>query len=256
VIRDWLAHPLTRGLDLDDPRTTELRRQIILDKPFLRKVYNDWFDHLLGWVDPYSHRIVEIGSGASLSTQFFPELITSDVFHLPWLSLVLDGLHLPFGRDTLDAIIMINTFHHIPDAGRFMNEAARCLRPGGSVCMIEPWVTRWSRFVYTRLHHEPFDPAAESWLLPQTGPLSTANGALPWIVFERDKDAFMEELPGWQAPEIRPIMPLRYLLSGGISMRSLMPGWTYPFWSGMERFLQPLGNSLAMFAAIRLEKTD
>lgn len=256
MIRDWLAHPLTRGLDLDDPRTTELRRQIILSKPFLRRVYADWFDHLLGWVAPSSRRILEIGSGASLSTQFFPTLITSDVFRLPWISLVLNGLHLPFGAETLDAVVMINTFHHIPDPARFLNEAARCLRSGGCVCMIEPWVTPWSRFVYTRLHHEPFDPSAQSWLLPETGPLSSANGALPWIVFERDKRTLSSEVQGWHAPEIKPIMPFRYLLSGGVSMRSLMPGWTYPFWSGLERLLQPLCNSLAMFAAIRLEKVS
>ena len=31
-IKAWLAHPLTRELDLDDPRTTQLRRQIIQEK--------------------------------------------------------------------------------------------------------------------------------------------------------------------------------------------------------------------------------
>ncbi|MGD8603485.1 MAG: class I SAM-dependent methyltransferase [Anaerolineales bacterium] len=255
MIREWLAHPLTRGLDLDDPRTTELRREIILSKPFLRRVYQTWFDHLKKWVNPANHRIVEIGSGASLSTQFFPDLITSDMFQLPWLSLVMNGLHLPFGPQSLDAIIMVNTFHHIPDPAGFMHEANRCLRPGGSVCMIEPWVTRWSRWVYTRLHHEPFDPGVESWLLPDTGPLSSANGALPWIVFERDKRTLARKFEGWRAPEIRPIMPFSYLVSGGVSMRSLMPGWTYPLWASLEGLLQPFMNTLAMFAAIRLEKS-
>jgi SAM-dependent methyltransferase len=254
VIRDWLAHPLSRGLDLDDPSTTELRRQIILNKPFLRRVYDQWFDHLQDWVDPDGRRILEIGSGASLSTQFFPELITSDVFVLPWISLVLNGLHLPFGPNSLEAIIMLNTFHHIPDPARFIHEAGRCLRPGGRLCMIEPWVTAWSRLVYTKLHHEPFDPGAKSWMLPDTGPLSSANGALPWVIFERDKELFSKTFPLWREPEIQPIMPFAYLVSGGVSMRSIMPGWTYPLWSSVEKLLAPFSNSLAMFAAIRLEK--
>ena len=38
VLRTWLTHPLTRGLDIDDPRTTELRRRVILEKPFLRLI--------------------------------------------------------------------------------------------------------------------------------------------------------------------------------------------------------------------------
>jgi len=29
VLRTWLTHPLTRGLDIDDPRTTVLRRGIL-----------------------------------------------------------------------------------------------------------------------------------------------------------------------------------------------------------------------------------
>ena len=255
MLRDWLAHPLTKGLDLDDPRTTELRREIILGKPFLRRVYADWFGQIQEWVNPSNDIILEIGSGASLSTQFFPGLITSDMFHLPWLSLVMNGLHLPFGPQSLDAIIMVNTFHHIPDPAHFLREAERCLRPGGCICMIEPWVTPWSRLVYTRLHHEPFDPGADSWLLPETGPLSSANGAAPWIVFQRDRNVFARELHGWREPEIRPIMPLSYLLSGGISMRSLMPGWSYPLWSGFEWLLQPLAGWTAMFAAIRLERS-
>jgi hypothetical protein len=35
LLKKWLSHPLTRGLDIDNPQTTELRRQIIRSKPFL-----------------------------------------------------------------------------------------------------------------------------------------------------------------------------------------------------------------------------
>ena len=69
------------------------------------------------------------------------------------------------------------------DPAGFLAESARCVRAGGALVMIEPWVSRWSRFVYTRFHHEPFDPDSPRWEVPQTGPLSGANGALPWILF-------------------------------------------------------------------------
>jgi len=42
-LKRWLEHPLTRGLDLDDPRTTYLRRQILATKPFLRRIYEEWY---------------------------------------------------------------------------------------------------------------------------------------------------------------------------------------------------------------------
>ena len=42
--------------------------------------------------------------------------------------------------------------------------------------MVEPWVSRWSRLVHGRLHHEPFLPDADS--LEHSGRgLSGANGA-------------------------------------------------------------------------------
>ena len=39
MLKHWLEHPLTRGLDLDDPRTTHLRRRVLDEKRFLRRIY-------------------------------------------------------------------------------------------------------------------------------------------------------------------------------------------------------------------------
>jgi hypothetical protein len=60
----------------------------------------------------------------------------------------------------------------------------------------------------------------------------------------------------WQIRTIKPMMPFRYLASGGVSMRSLMPGWTFNLWRGIETALLPFMDSLAMFAYILLEKRD
>ena len=108
------------------------------------------------------------------------------------------------------------------------------------MAMIEPWVTPWSRFVYTRLHHEPFQPETPSWELPTSGPLSGANDALPWIIFARDRIKFEQEFPQWQIEMIKPIMPFRYLLSGGVSLRGLAPGWSFGMWRQLENASQPL----------------
>jgi hypothetical protein len=51
------------------------------------------------------------------------------------------------------------------------------------------------------------------------------------------------------------MMPLRYLLSGGVTRRSLMPGFMFGFWRGIEYLLDPWRDSLAMFAQIRLVRT-
>jgi hypothetical protein len=60
----------------------------------------------------------------------------------------------------------------------------------------------------------------------------------------------------WQIHKIEPMMPFCYLLSGGVSSRSLMPGWTFKYWRGLENMLTPFMNKLAMFAFIVLQKKE
>jgi SAM-dependent methyltransferase len=252
VVTHWLQHPLTRGMSIDDPRTTALRRQIIQGKPFLRKLYRQWYEAIAAAVPDGAEPALELGSGAGFLREFVDHLITSDVFATPGVDLVLDGRQLPFSDGTLRAILMVDVLHHIPAARRFFSEAARCVRPGGRVVMIEPWVSAWSGFVYRRFHHEPFDPAAAQWEFPATGPLSGANMALPWIMFQRDRAQFEREFPQWQVKSIRPCTPFCYLLSGGVSMRSLCPGFAFGLWRGVEAMVFPLRNQLSMFAQITL----
>lgn len=171
---------------------------------------------------------------------------------MPGVDRVVDARQLPFADGALNAIVMTDVFHHIPDVRRFLREASRCLRPGGKVVMIEPWRTPWSEWVYTRLHPEPFLPAVEGWELPEGGPLSVANGALPWMVFARDRGCFAGEYPELCIRTIRPLMPLAYLVSGGVSLRSLLPGAAYPWVRRFERWLDE--GRAGMFALIELER--
>jgi SAM-dependent methyltransferase len=252
MIRFLLAHPLTRDLDIDDPQTTEIRRQIIREKSFLRQIYQEWYTAIASKLSTTDGPVLELGSGAGFLKDFVPDLITSEVFHCRGIDVVLNGTELPFAHRALQAIVMIDVFHHIPQPRRFFTEAARCVRPGGVVLMIEPWVTLWSQLVYTRLHHEPFQPQAKRWEFPNRGPLSGANGALPHIVFARDRTQFEREFPMWRIHAIEPMMPFCYLVSGGVSLRSLMPGWSFRLWRGLETLLHPAINNLAMFAQILL----
>jgi SAM-dependent methyltransferase len=254
MLRSLLAHPLTRGRSIDDPLTTGLRRSIIASKPFLRAIYEDWYRAILARIPDGSGVVLELGSGAGFFDEYIPELITSEVFPCATVRLVMDAQRLPFSAGALRAIVMTDVLHHVPNVADFFCEATRCLRRGGGVVMIEPWVSPWSRFVYTHFHHEPFQTGAEDWSFPSTGPLSDANGALPWIVFERDRGRFEREFPELQIDVIRPMMPFRYLVSGGVSMRSLMPKRATAFWRAFEQACQPQMKNLAMFSLISLRR--
>jgi SAM-dependent methyltransferase len=252
----WLAHPSTRGVDIDDPRLVVLRRRLIREKAFLRRIYQEWYAAIIAVLPGGEGPVLELGSGGGFLDESVPGLITSELRLTPHVRLALDGQVLPFAGASLRGIVMIDVLHHLPESRRFVREAARCVRPGGRVVMIEPWVSAWSSLVYSRLHHEPFRPEADEWEFPRGGPLSAANMALPWIMFVRDRARFEREFPQWRVLSISPFMPFRYLLSGGVSMRGLAPAWTFGFWRAVERALQPWADRLGMFARIVLERTD
>jgi SAM-dependent methyltransferase len=254
MIKTWLAHPLTRGLDLDDPRTSFTRRQVIFENKFLLHVYQEWYQYLKDSIQNSEGVLLELGSGGGFLGDVIPNLISSEVFYFPGSNITLDGQYLPFANQSLQAIFMTNVLHHIPDTHLFFAEAARCTKKGGCISMIEPWNTPWSKFIYNVLHHEPFESKAVDWRLASKGPLTTANDALPWIIFDRDRTQFESEFPEWTIKKIHLIMPFRYLVSGGVSLRQLMPEWSYPLWKGLETLLSPADHLLSMFAFIQLER--
>jgi hypothetical protein len=152
--------------------------------------------------------------------------------------------------------VMTNVFHHLPNARGFLREAARSVRGGGAIVMVEPWVTAWSRLVYRHLHEEPFEPDAAEWEFPSSGPVSGANNALPWMMFARDRARFEREFPEWTIERIQPFMPVTYLLSGGMSYPSLMPGFAFGLWRAAEAAAKPIMGAVAMFALIVLRRAE
>jgi SAM-dependent methyltransferase len=241
-------------MDLDDPETTRIRRAVIEDKPFLKSIYEEWYGAVAAHLPDGPGGVLELGSGAGFLDEFVPAVMKSDLLPCPGLQLVLDAQVLPYRDASLRAITMINVLHHIPKSPTFFREAVRCLQPGGRIIAIEPWVSWWSKVVYRKLHHEPIDPENKDWSFSGTNPLSDANGALPWIIFERDRKRFEAEFPEFSIKHVEGIMPFRYLVCGGISMRGLMPAFTFPAWRGLENSLRPFMRNWAMFALIVVER--
>jgi hypothetical protein len=73
-------------------------------------------------------------------------------------------------------------------------------------------------------------------------------------VFARDRQKFDCEFPDLVIETIRPFLPFRYLLSGGVGMRSLMPGFTHSSWAAFKEMLESQMNYLAMFAFISIRR--
>ncbi|MEE8574883.1 MAG: class I SAM-dependent methyltransferase [Thermodesulfobacteriota bacterium] len=242
---------------IDHPSTTLLHGRIIQKKPFLKRLYLDFYglikNELEGLPAGAEAKIVEIGSGSGFIKEVLPDAITSDTLDLPGVDMNFSALDMPFEDSSVDAYIMIDVFHHLPEPALFLKEAARTLRSGGRIVMIEPAVTAWSRLIYENLHHEDFDPRA-GWSFDATGPLSSANIALPWIIFSRDLGEFEEKFPMLRRVSLVNHTPFLYLFSGGVSLKQLAPSFSYGAVKGFETILSPIRNYLSMFMTIRVDK--
>lgn len=252
--KNLLKRRLKAVAELDSPAITERRREIILSKPFLRRIYEEWYTQIGAYVPEGPGKVLEIGSGPGFFHRHLPELITSDFIGVKHVSVVLDARALPFESGALRGVVATDVLHHVNRPRSFFAETARCVRAGGRIVLIEPWNSAWSGWIYRHLHHEPFVPEAAEWEFATTGPLSGANGALPWIMFERDLEQLQNEFPQWRLISLQPFMPLRYLLSGGFTAPALVPAFTFGFWRRVDGFLSRLSREMSMFALIVLER--
>jgi SAM-dependent methyltransferase len=247
--------PTLQTSDLDDPGNILVIREIIRRKPFLVGTYRSFYRELLqkAATVPIDGEWIELGSGASFLKTLAPHVVTSDILPYEGVDRVFSGLEMPMGDRTVSAFLMIDVLHHIKDSRLFLKESLRCLKRGGKMVMIEPANTFWSRIIYKNFHHEPFATHGE-WGFEEGGPLSGANMAIPWIIFHRDAALFAQEFPQFRVCSVTVHTPLRYLISGGLSLKQLLPSFMYPVIRMVEGILTPFNRYCGMFMTIELEK--
>jgi hypothetical protein len=81
-----------------------------------------------------------------------------------------------------------------------------------------------------------------------------SNQALSWMVFERDLKRFTERYPGLRI-EVVELMPwFTYFISGGVTMRYLIPRFLNPMLVAIEQLLKPLERVFTLYWHIRIRK--
>lgn len=260
LIRNLLVEPSVRGLDPDSPAFTAALRDVLQRKPLVRRLFEDFYwacrrldaEHF----GQAPGARLEIGSGASLFKHTFPDVLTSDIKALPFVDFVARGEHLPFRDESMRAIYAVNVFHHLPDPRAFLRESIRVLRSGGGLVLIDPYHGPFARFLFGRLtSSERFDMAAPTWeTVAGSGPMSNANQALSYIVFTRDRHVFESEFPQLEIVLDSPHTHLRYILSGGLNFRQLVPDWCGGALTLAERALTPLTHVLALQHTVVVRK--
>lgn len=260
-LRNWLIDPTVESYDVDSPEFSLAHRQVVLRKLILRKVFESYYQEchqrdLQYFADCQGGERLEIGSGAGIIREVYPEVITSDMKVLPFIDLVLDAEALPFADNSLRALYAINVFHHFPNPRAFFREILRVLRPGGGVVLIEPFYGPVASWVFKNLHKsEGFETDVPSWeASTSTGPFSNANQALSYVIFKRDRNQFDREFPQLELVFERPHTHVWYIASGGVNFRQLLPDSLTPVAKFADRILSPLNPWIAIQHTLVLRK--
>jgi len=236
---------------MSDAATLARHRAAWEARPELRLVYREWFDRLLAAAGA-RRPVVEVGSGAGFFKAAAPALVASDVLPAPALDVRCDAGDLPFRAASLGAIVMVDAFHHLPRPLDFLAEAARALRPGGRIAMVEPWITLPSWVLYRFLHHEdcrlrvdvarPFGAGNKAAL--------EGNAAIPYLTLARLHDMGLS----LHLVRAEPFVGLPYLATFGFKVARPLPAIVQRVARAGERMVAPLTRWLATRIFVVLEK--
>jgi SAM-dependent methyltransferase len=234
---------------MDDFGYLTKHRRVWAAKPVLRRIYQEQFYAPL--LEYAGARTLEIGSGPGLLGEIAPDVIRTDILPSPYVHLAADAHCLPFADGGFDSVIGLDVLHHLDTPVRVLREAARVLRPGGTLALVEPWITPFSRFVWTYLHQERCDMAVEPWKDASQFDAGTAkeafdgNAAIPYRLVQHP-----EALPELHLERCDTFSLFTYVLSFGFKRASLLPLFAYPLVYGFEQATRPLWKRPAALRAL------
>ncbi|HZV72987.1 MAG TPA: class I SAM-dependent methyltransferase [Conexibacter sp.] len=254
-----LQEPRLAGLDVDTSDMLEVHRQVLAEKPIMRAVFAEFYDRCMEIDREHGSgdgQRIEIGAGSSLFSERYPEVVATDIKPHPHLDRVLDAQAMDLEPASARAIFGINCFHHLPDPMAFFGELDRVLVPGGTCVLIEPYHGPVAGAFYARLFEtEGFDRTQQTWEDSDRSIMHGANQALSYIVFERDRALFDQRCPRLEVVVEEPLANWpRYLLSGGLNFRQLVPSRSGARLRQVERLLAPTRRWLALHHVVALRK--
>jgi SAM-dependent methyltransferase len=239
-----------------DSNVAEKHRKVWNRKPTLRRVYRTYFRQILRLCGP--HRpILEIGCGPGMFRECYPEVLATDVTPSQWTSVVCDGCRLPFADRTIGNIVLIDVFHHLGDPLGMLRGAARVLKTGGRIIMLEPWTSALGYLFYRFVHHESANYRIDVLRpFPEGKDSLDGNAVLPRVYFDHwpTMGGPLHDL-GLQLRRVQPLSAVNWLLTGGFQDYGVRSRVSAPWLDALDAVFRPFSTWMALRAFIVIEKT-
>jgi SAM-dependent methyltransferase len=232
------------------------QREAWESKPFLRRLYAEWFELIRARLATVPGPTIELGSGIGSFKEHVPDAVTTDVEPTPWAENVVDAESQPYEDGSVANLVLVDVFHHLPRPARFLDEARRVLTRGGRAVILDPYCSPLSTVAYRRFHHERVDMGTEPFeedLAVAAAPMAS-NTARATLVFFRADEEYVRRWPDLPIVERRRLGLIAYPLSGGFTRPQLVPaGLSEPVLT-LERLLRPALPLAAFRCLVVLER--
>jgi SAM-dependent methyltransferase len=256
---DLLRDPLIKNVNVDGSDRLVAHRSMLKNKPLLREVFQDFHRTFRRLDEKYFSALgsrIELGAGVAPIRESYPDVLATDVVYDPYLDLVLDAENMNLSDSSVRVFYGQNCFHHFPHPDHFFSELDRVLAVGGGAILLEPYYGPFASFLFKRLFKtEGFDKEFPSWQTPVAGPMNGANQALSYIVFKRDRVEFERKHPKLEIIHQELCKNhFKYLISGGLNFRQLLPTWMSPVINFFQRILFPFNCWTSLHHVIVIRK--
>jgi len=256
---------INNNVNLNDEERFKEHKKNLNEKKMLKSCYSDFYIKMLNTEKEFKKKTsnnnlrIELGSGVGFIKDYDKTIITSDVIYNEFTDKIIDANQIPYGRNQIDSIFGIFCFHHFKDPFNFLKDLEVKLKSGGVCILIEPYYGVLAKVIYKSIHkseyfdqNEPFDFKIEN----KTA-MEQANQALSYIYFVKNREKLQKFFPNLEIVHTSIFGNyLRFILSGGLNFRKILPDFLIGFIKIIEKFLSPLKKILGVHYMIVIKKTS
>lgn len=218
------------------------------------------FQKRFGWMNNYiddSDKVLEVGCGIGVTKLFVKKgfIILSDVVDNYWVDQKEDALNLSYENESLNAIIINNTLHHLAYPMKFFEEANRVLKKQGKILIQDVncgfFMQRLLRLMNIEDFNFKVDVFDQNAICTYPENPWDGNNAIPNLLFGNIQN-FENNIPYFKVIERKYSEFFIYMVSGGISGKTFTVQLPYSILKKLDSVDKILATQMPKIFALQM----